>query len=111
MPNHKSGKLKQENKKHKLHGKTKSSTVNPVNGRVENKRPQPKAHVNHISSKQDRLNRQKQLIAEKRLANVRLRRQSKLSIYDTNSIQIILVYYLLFRYIFRKPHCSSFPTA
>lgn len=76
MPTHKSGKLKQENKKHKLQGKTKASRNNPVAGRVETKRAQPKARVNHVSSKQDRINRQRQMMQEKRLANFRLRRQS-----------------------------------
>ncbi len=75
MPPHKSGKLKQENKKHKLHGKTKSSGNNPA-GRVETKRANPKAKLNHANSKQDRINRQRQMMQEKRLANFRLRRQS-----------------------------------
>eukprot|EP01031_Cornospumella_fuschlensis_P050811 gene50811-62145_t len=65
MAQHRAGKLKQANKKHKVPGGTRASGENRVQGRTSAAK---KAHVQHAvnGSKADRINRQKQLKEEKR---------------------------------------------
>lgn len=88
--NHRAGRLKQTNKRHKAPGGTRPSREKAVMGRVAGAGPAPgpnakaaaprptTTHVtnnNATGAKQARLNRQKQLMAEKRLALFKQRRQ------------------------------------
>jgi hypothetical protein len=93
MPgNHRAGRLKQTNKRHKVPGGTRPSSEKAVNGRTNGgpaaaapAKAAPRVapsnkHVtnsNAVGAKQARLNRQKQLMAEKRLALFKQRRQRK----------------------------------
>ena len=75
MGQHRAGKLKQVNKKHKTPGGTRPSRENAVSGRVSKKNALTNNKV--AMGKQERLNRQKQLMQEKRMQSIREKRRSK----------------------------------
>jgi hypothetical protein len=96
MPSHRSGSLKQSNKKHKVPGGTRPSNEHALQGRVQRKSAKTTNSATlgyevennyfpvlivHSFRKQDRLNRHKQLMQEKRLNTIRTKRQSMSAVY------------------------------
>lgn len=79
MVQHKSGSLKQSNKKHKNKGSTRPSKENHLQGRVEKASARKELKV--VESKLNRVNRSKQLINEKKSALLRSKTQLNSSLH------------------------------